>query len=90
MPNHRRVRAASIPHSWDFEHWPPSVYPHTASRARYILRTYRNEFEKQGILSRVGRELVIIGARYARWLELHTADVVGYEVPANRPPQAAA
>ena len=41
-------------------------------------------------MCRVGRELVIIGAKYHRWLEKRCADVPGYECPANNNREAAA
>jgi hypothetical protein len=75
----RKIKhAESAPHSWHLEHWPTSVYPHTAGRARYVLRAHRAELMACGALSRVGREIVVLGERYCRWLERHTADVAGF------------
>jgi hypothetical protein len=36
-----------------------------------------------GVLSRVGREIVIQGARYSRWLERQSSRVPGFECAAN-------
>jgi hypothetical protein len=37
-----------------------------------------------GAIARVGRELVILGERYSKWLEKSTSNVPGYEIAANR------
>jgi len=69
---------AEIPHTWDFEHWPPHVYPHSAHRAKYLARAFRDDLIREGVMTRVGRELVFFGARYDRWLQKRRADVPGY------------
>jgi hypothetical protein len=84
MPK-REPSAQPAPHSWDLEHWPPGVYPHTEGRARYVVRAHRDELLAAGAISRVGRELVVLGSRYARWLEGQSTRVPGYEIAANRP-----
>jgi hypothetical protein len=89
MPRSRSP-AAEIPHTWDIEHWPDFVYPHTPQRARYLVRTYRDELTRDGVMARVGRELVFFGSRYARWLEKRAANVPGYVPAPNRPRPAAA
>ncbi len=76
--------AAEVPHSWDMEGWPASVFPGTTSRARYIVRSHRDDLLREGAIARVGRELVIFGARYTRWLEKRTSDVPGYVPAPNR------
>jgi hypothetical protein len=75
--------AAEVPHSWDLEGWPPTVFPGSTSRARYIIRTHKTDLIREGALARVGRELVIFGARYARWLEKRAAEVPGYQPAPN-------
>lgn len=80
----RAITSEPAPHSWDIEHWPQSVYPHTSGRARYLVRAHRDALLTAGALSRVGREIIIIGSRYSRWLELGAANVPGYEIAANR------
>lgn len=82
MPR-RETNAEPAPHSWDIEHWPAAVYPHTSGRARYLVRSHRDELLVAGALSRVGRELIIIGAKYSRWLEKGASNVPGYVCPAN-------
>jgi hypothetical protein len=82
--------AASAPHSWDLEHWPQAVYPHSESRARWLIRAHRDELLAAGALVRVGRELVVIGDRYARWLQAQAANVPGFESNANRRREAGA
>lgn len=89
MSRQRSATAGIIPHSWDVEHWPPTVYPHSGHRARYLIRAYRDELIREGVMSRVGRELVFLGARFNRWLEKRAAYVPGYEIAANRKAETA-
>lgn len=74
----------SLPHSWSLKNWPDKVYPGDSSKGTYITRAYRDELLQAGALSRVGREIVVIGERYSRWLEKNAANVPGYVCPANR------
>lgn len=83
----RTIRTTfTAPHSWDLEHWPHEVYPHTESRARWLLRSHREELLVAGALVRVGRELVVIGARYSNWLQRQASNVPGYQSNANPRP----
>lgn len=75
--------ATQAPHSWDLEHWPQDVYPHSESRARYLVRAYRSELMTAGALVRVGRELVVMGDRYSRWLQSKATEVPGYATNAT-------
>ena len=77
-------KARSLPHSWAIENWPEHVHPGTPARARYLVRAHRNELMSAGAIARVGREIVILGERYSKWLEKNTSNVPGYEVAANR------
>ncbi len=79
-----KTTADSAPHSWDLEHWPQNVYPHSESRARWLLRSHRDELLAAGALTRVGRELVVLGARYTRWLEGRAVEVPGFACAANK------
>ena len=73
-----------IPHSWSLKEWPEDYYPNDPSKARYMVRAHRDELTAAGALVRVGRELVIIGAPYVRWLQKKGVEVPGYECGANR------
>jgi hypothetical protein len=73
-----RSAAAEIPHSWDLAHWPPDVYPHSEKRAKYIVRAFRDELVLAGALARVGRELVVYGVNFDRWLQRKRTAVPGY------------
>jgi len=87
----RKAPAAElVPHSWDIEHWPPSVYPHTPNRGRYVVRSHRSELLNDGALTRVGRDLVIIGAAYAKFLAKRAEHVAGYDIAPNREQSATA
>jgi hypothetical protein len=78
------VKGATTPHSWSVEGWPVDVYPNAANRARYLVSKHRNDLLIAGALSRVGRELVVIGPRYLRWLESQAARVPDFEFGARR------
>lgn len=75
--------AGAAPHSWDLEHWPGAVYPHTSGRARYLIRTHRSDLLLSGALVRVGRELVILGDRYTAWLRARVKNVSAFDCAAN-------
>jgi len=76
----------SLPHSWSIERWPADVYPGSPSRARYLVRVHRNALLQAGALARVGRDLIVLGDRYGRWLEKNSSNVPGYAIAANRVP----
>ena len=78
-----------LPHSWNLSAWPSEVYPGSSDKARYLVRAQRDSLVREGALVRVGRELVIIGDRYARWLQKGAARVAEFECPANRRRDAA-
>jgi hypothetical protein len=70
--------------SWAVKKWPPNVFPGNPSRGRRIVREHRSDLLQAGAIARVGRELVVIGARYQRWLEKQATNVPGFECAANR------
>lgn len=57
-----------VPHSWRVNDWPAHVFPGRASTGRYIVRRHRETLERLGALSRIGREIVVFGTGYARFL----------------------
>jgi hypothetical protein len=78
------TRASSgVPHSWEFETWPDSYWPHDQKRAEWIARAYRKELIEAGALTRVGKTLVFIGAGYAKWLAKRSRHVT--EFASNNP-----
>ena len=84
MARQNTSSAAPAPHSWDVEHWPPGVFPHSSTKARWLLRCHRSELLNAGAIVRVGRVLVVLGDRYTRWLALQASNVATYESNANR------
>jgi hypothetical protein len=70
--------------SWAVKQWPANVFPGSASRGRRVVREHRNQLVQAGAVVRVGRELVVIGARYQKWLERQATNVPGFECAANR------
>jgi hypothetical protein len=80
-PSRRMPAGASpeIPHSWSLSSWPASVWPNESARARWVLRSYRNELTAAGALSRSGKTLIVLGRGYARWLANRVAYVAEFE-----------
>ena len=79
----------SLPHSWSLKDWPPPIYPNSSKKARYMVRANRDELTTAGALVRIGRELVVIGDRYMRWMAKKGIEVPGYECPDNKDKRAA-
>jgi hypothetical protein len=79
-------KTSETPHSWSVNAWPGTVYPNQPNRARYLVNTHRTELMAAGALVRVGRELVVMGTRYARWLERQASRVPDFEIAPNRSP----
>ena len=79
----------TLPHSWGLHDWPAGVWP-GADRARYVLRAHRTELIRYGALTRIGRELVVLGAGYAQFLAAQTERVESYQIPPNMGREAAA
>lgn len=77
-------KISPIPHSWALTEWPEHVYPHDASKARYILRANRDSLVAIGALTRIGRDLVVFGAGYNQWLHLQAGKVAGFDIAPNR------
>lgn len=74
----------AVPHSWSINSWPADIYPSAPEKARYLVRANRDSLLREGALVRVGRELVIIGDRYNKWMQKKGSAVPGYECPANK------
>jgi hypothetical protein len=78
-----RTKPQSLPHSWPINDWPAHVYPNRPSSGKYLVRAYRGELIKAGALTRIGRELVVLGEGYARFLAGRRERVEGYTIPPN-------
>lgn len=75
---------AQIPHSWALNDWPPTVFPKTPSRGRYLVRMYKSELVAAGALTRIGRDLVIFGAEFSRWMQSKRGLVEGFDIAPNK------
>jgi hypothetical protein len=88
-----RAPIADIPpHSWPVSEWSEraaNVYPHDTPKANYLVRAHQTDLLACGALVRIGRDRVILGGPYAKWLASQASKVAGYEVAANRPRDAA-
>jgi len=78
-----RKNESAYPLSWSVNNWPESVWPNSANKARYVMRANRESLILAGVLSRVGRELIVMGSRYQRWLEKQAVNVPGYVIAPN-------
>jgi hypothetical protein len=93
MSKQRNPVAQPAPHSWAIENWPAHVYPHSPGKGRYLIRSNRTKLVEAGALTRVGRDLVVMGAPYSKWLESLAGRVDDFHIAPNRAPapdQAAA
>jgi hypothetical protein len=91
MPRQRLQPAQPAPHSWAIESWPGHVFPHSPGKGRYLIRCNRTALVAAGALVRVGRDLVILGAPFSKWLQSQVGRVDGFQIAPNRldPEQAA-
>lgn len=94
-PTRKRVipstpTVSTVPHSWPLSNWPPNVYPNDPRKALYIVRMHRPDLLQAGAIVRVGRELVLIGEPFVRWLAKKAIHVPGYTVACNRVDRPAA
>jgi hypothetical protein len=80
-----KSNVSTVPHSWAVTAWPPDIYPHLPSKGKYIVRAFRNELVAAGALTRIGRDLVVLGSGYAAWLAKRSNKVAGFEIAPNRP-----
>jgi hypothetical protein len=86
----KRISAAQLaPHSWAVTDWPAEVFPHSAAKGRYIVRSHRDKLVRAGALTRIGRELVVLGGPFSKWLESQSGRVDGFSIAPNRTAQAA-
>jgi hypothetical protein len=83
-----KATAEKIPHSWAVQDWPAHVYPHRESKGRYIVRAHKDELVAAGALTRIGRDLVVLGAGYSAWLAKQAHRVDGFAIAPNRSPSA--
>ena len=78
-----KTKASPIPHSWPIEEWPAHVFPNKPTAGRHIVRKHRDELLAMGALTRVGRQLVIFGEGYGRFLARKIDKVAGYQIAPN-------
>ena len=80
----KKVLVAPVPHSWAVRDWPLGIFPGSSRSARWLIRCNKPELVAAGALVRVGRQLVVIGSRYSRWLERQASEVPGFDIAPNR------
>ena len=82
----KKPRADVCPHSWLVSRWSEcasGVAPNSTRSAKHMVRCHRDELVAAGALTRLGRELVILGGPYSAWLAKRAAMVEGYELKMN-------
>lgn len=78
------------PHSWGFSNWPWWVWPGDGVKGKRFVRTYEDALFKVGALTRGGRELIVNGEGFTKFLHSQRHRVQNFEVPCNRPEHLAA
>jgi hypothetical protein len=81
----RTKSVADTLNCWNIPNWPEEVYPHDPDSARHLVQSNRDKLVEAGALIRYGRELVVIGVPYVRWLATHTKGVADIEMACNAP-----
>jgi hypothetical protein len=77
----KKIPAATArPLSWSLNSWPADVFPNNTKRARHLVNAHRDALIAEGALSRPGREIVVLGDAYGRWLTKQAARVSGLGV----------
>ena len=79
----QEVGVSAQPHSWSLPRWPVGMFPNEVGAARHLIREHRMALIECGALSRVGRQLVVIGPNYVGWLMRQRDRVAGYACNAN-------
>lgn len=69
--------------SWSVPKWPDDVYPNSPTRARRVLRQYRNELMAYGALARIGRELIVFAEPYSKWVRSKASAVADFKIAPN-------
>jgi hypothetical protein len=77
--------AQPAPHSWPVSKWPAHVWPCDSARGRRFCRTYEKELVKAKALTRMGRDRVVMGEPFLRYMDRQRAKLLDFEVAANRP-----
>jgi hypothetical protein len=84
MSKPREVPAVPAPHSWPADQWPAHVFPGEPGKGKYLVRAHQDELVAAGALVRLGRNRVVIGAPFCRWLASKGDKVAGFQIAANR------
>ena len=84
MSKQKNQPSQPAPHSWAIPNWPSFVYPHGSDKGRYLVRCNRTALTQAGALTRIGRDLVILGGPFSKWLESQAHRVAGFDIAANR------
>lgn len=64
--------------SWSVARWPANVFPHTPSAARHLIARNRTALANEKVITRIGRTIVVDGARWRAWLFKHSDRVANY------------
>jgi hypothetical protein len=81
-----KSKVMPLPHSWLVSDWPPHVAPNRINAGKQLVRAHRAELIQCGALTRIGRNLTILGEGYALFLARKMKRVEDYEIAPNRRP----
>jgi hypothetical protein len=70
---------------WNFANWPEHVFPHDPQAGRHLCREHRDDLLRAGAIVRIGREIIVMGLPYYKWLQKHASRVLDFELPCNKP-----
>jgi hypothetical protein len=79
----------AVPSTWTIAQWPADVYPGSPTKGKRLCLAHRDELVKSLALTRIGRELVVMGSAYMRWMTSKGDRVFGYELAPNTEQHAA-
>jgi hypothetical protein len=84
-----KANAQPAPHSWSVSKWPAHVWPGDSTKGKRFCRTYEDALLAVGALTRMGRDLVVMGGPFTEFMRAQAHRVGDFEVPCNRPEHAA-
>lgn len=82
----RAIADGSTAHSWSIDCWPADVFPGDPGKAKWLVRERRRELVEANCLARIGRQIIVFGGPYRKWLESRAGRerVIGFEIAPNR------
>jgi hypothetical protein len=80
----KAIKADSLPQSWLVKDWPANIAPGNPVAARAFIRRNRPALIRCGAVTRIGKEITVIGVGFAQFLTENMRNVEGWQCPANK------